>query len=174
MLNENMTYVGAVVGMKEGASNFKPSHMPGIDTMWCHEVNILFEVTGEVLPCQYCSEHPKVTEFGINDIIKVRATKFTKGLQSVKFIEKMARARPIRAAEPVKEKETFGGYEDRVSNPSAPWEVTPSKNPVVSGTAADRALYNACHFHQMQGGITAATVLETAEEFYYFLLNKSK
>jgi hypothetical protein len=172
MLNENMTYVGSVVGMKEAASNFKPSHMPGIDTMWCHEVNILFEVTGEVLNCQYCSEYPKVTEFTINDIIKVRATKFTKGLQSVKFIEKMARKTLAVTPEPVKKAEGFGNY-DSVSNPSAPWEVPPSRNPVVSGTAADRALYNACHFHQMQGNVDSEKVLETAEKFLTFLIDHS-
>lgn len=157
MLTEKLIYTVVILGIQEAADHFNRQH-GGSGTVWCHNLDIMVEATGESLPCQVCTDYAALTEFGPNDRIKIQAGKHTKGRTSVKFIEKMP---PLQ--KPVSSK--------------APVYVVPTdvqdfvqRNPVVSGTAMDRALYNACHLYQMQGRVEISKVIEAAKEFHALLV----
>lgn len=158
MLSENITYVATVLGIQEAADNFPRKH-GGAGTVYCHNLELLIEATGDTEQCQMCTDFAQVKEFEANDIIKVRAGKFTKGVTSVKFVEKMPRVQrtPLRPA-------------FQPAPPPLHQDELPFRNPVVNGTAMDRALYNACHLYQMQGNVDLDKVEAAAVRFYNLLI----
>lgn len=145
-------YNVTVVGIQEAADNFQRQH-GGTGTVWCHNLDLVVEVTGEQVPCQMCTDFPKVSEFEPNQRIKIQAGKLTKGRTSVKFIEKLP---PLRKG---------------TSAPANDPPVFEGRNPVVAGTAMDRALYNACHLYQMQGTVDLDKIEAAAIRFYQLLVD---
>lgn len=139
-----MTYVGTVMSMQEGVDNFPKSAANGGGTMWCHSINIALQAfNGDVAICQMCVEQAKVTQFEINDEIKFQVNKFTKDVYSIKFVERLAK-KAVRQQSSAPERSGSNMWTDTQGR---------VRNPVVSGTAIERASANAAHVLQMQGNV---------------------
>lgn len=157
MLTEKLTYQGSVIGIHEAADSFDRKH-GGTGKMYCHLIQIgVHALSDEVLTMQMCTERPTVTEFQINDDIKFQTTKFTSGTWSFKFIEKVV-GKPRLTKQPVYEPAPF---HDVV------------RNPVVGGTAIDRAASSAAHFLQMQGNATDERLLNLTKKLYDLFIQHS-
>lgn len=135
-------------------------------TMWCHFFVGINMETNEPHNFQICTDNDKLLYFEIDDIVNVRVKQYneTKNNYTAQFVEML-------------EKE---GWKNRrkqttqvAQQKAAQTKEAQMGNPVVAGTAADRALYAAAHLHHMRNS-KMEDVMESAEIFFEFFMNKQK
>lgn len=152
-VNLNTDYNVVVQSIQESFDSYHSKGGNG-PLKYCHLCTLLLADGVTSVQAQICTDNAKLPEFSIHDKIRVQ------------FINHVPSKTPPYTIK-------FYNVVDRGYANKRPTSGATSDNPMVSGTARDRALAHSVHLWQMKS-CTDVEVIKSADLFYEYLTQPNK
>lgn len=97
-LAKGLNATGIVLEIEDNFDRFQDTKSDVGGTRFCHKVYV--RVDDEEYICQYCSQHPKLSEFAANDTIHFNVKSFSKDIHTIGLIS-VKKAQAGRVTDPL-------------------------------------------------------------------------